>query len=39
MHVKTDRTADIRTIFTKEDNYVNPNTGTKEDGHICNVCQ
>ena len=39
MRVKTDRTADIRTIFAKEDDYVNPNTGAKEDGHICKVCR
>ena len=36
--VKVDRTADIRTIFVKEDNRVDPLTGAKEEGHICKVC-
>ncbi|KAN0113659.1 hypothetical protein V8E52_007458, partial [Russula decolorans] len=38
-HVKTDCTADIRTIFNKEDEHVNPHTGAKEEGHICKVCR
>ena len=39
MRVKTDRTADIRTIFVKEDNHKDPKTGAKEEGHICKVCR
>lgn len=36
---KADRTADIRTIFVKVDDHVDPDTGAKEEGHICQVCR
>ncbi|KAG1784952.1 uncharacterized protein HD556DRAFT_1314683 [Suillus plorans] len=36
---KSDLTADIRTIFTRESNTINPDTGKEEDGHWCEVCK
>ncbi|KAG1842421.1 hypothetical protein F4604DRAFT_1689916 [Suillus subluteus] len=36
---KSDLTADIRTIFTRESNAINPDTGKEEDGHWCEVCK
>ncbi|KAF8805039.1 hypothetical protein BYT27DRAFT_7213457 [Phlegmacium glaucopus] len=36
---KSDRTADIRTIFKRDKEYVNPETGATEDGHWCTLCQ
>ncbi|KAF8810837.1 hypothetical protein BYT27DRAFT_7024336, partial [Phlegmacium glaucopus] len=31
-------TADIRTIFKRDKEYVNPETGATEDGHWCTLC-
>lgn len=36
---KTDRTADIRTIFKHDREHINPDTGNLEDGHLCTICQ
>ncbi|KAG1792926.1 ribonuclease H-like domain-containing protein [Suillus plorans] len=36
---KSDLTADIRTIFTRESNTINFDTGKEEDGHWCEVCK
>ncbi|KAF8811331.1 hypothetical protein BYT27DRAFT_7089668, partial [Phlegmacium glaucopus] len=32
-------TADVRTIFIKKDDYIDPHTGLVESGHVCKVCQ
>jgi hypothetical protein len=41
MHVKTrtDRTADLRTIFVKVTNHVKADTGETVQGHACQVCK
>lgn len=36
---KSDRTADVRTIFVKKDDYLDPHTSSLESGHICTVCE
>jgi hypothetical protein len=36
---KDDRTADVRTTFQRDKASVNPDTGEKEDGHWCKLCQ
>ena len=36
---KTDRTADVRTIFLPDDKHVNPDTGLIEKGHWCLAMQ
>ncbi|KAF5370479.1 hypothetical protein D9615_009743 [Tricholomella constricta] len=35
---KEDRTADVRTIFTKQQR-INPATNETEDGHLCKLCR
>jgi len=35
---KAERTADVRTIFKRDDNCVNPDTGKIEKGHWCTIC-
>ena len=37
--LKSDRTADIRTIFKHDKGHVNPDTGATEDGYWCTLCQ
>ena len=36
---KSGRTTDIRTIFIKTDDHINPHTGLVESGHVCKVCR
>lgn len=36
---KSDRTADVRTIFVKKDDYLDPHTSSLKSGHICTVCK
>jgi hypothetical protein len=36
---KSDRTADVRTIFKSKKEHVNAATGHLEDGHVCTVCE
>ena len=36
---KVKRTADARTIFQRDDNYINPDTGKVEKGSWCTVCK
>ena len=38
---RSDHTANIRTIFKRDKEYVNPETGVieDEDGHWCTLCQ
>jgi hypothetical protein len=36
---KTDRTADLRTIYTEELGRINKDTGIPEDGWWCNICR
>jgi hypothetical protein len=37
--LKSERTADVRTIFVKKDDYKDPHTGLVESGHVCTICQ
>lgn len=36
---KTEKTADLQTIFIKENGHKNPHTGKAEDGWWCDVCK
>ncbi|OAX30480.1 hypothetical protein K503DRAFT_807226, partial [Rhizopogon vinicolor AM-OR11-026] len=36
---KSDLTADIRTIFTRDTKAINPTTGKQETGHWCELCR
>jgi len=36
---KSDRTADVRTIFKRVEDHINAATDELEDGHICTICQ
>ncbi|KAG1875360.1 hypothetical protein C8R48DRAFT_669625 [Suillus tomentosus] len=36
---RTDRTADLQTIFTEEKGHLNPDTRTPGDGWWCNICK
>jgi len=37
-HTKQDHTADVWTIFQKDDEHKNVNTGVIEKGHQCKIC-
>ncbi|KAF8465779.1 hypothetical protein DFH94DRAFT_698702 [Russula ochroleuca] len=36
---KTERTADVRTVFTADSNHLNLDTGKPEKGHLCMLCK
>jgi hypothetical protein len=36
---KSDRTADVRTIFKRDEHHINVDTGKEETGHWCRVCK
>lgn len=36
---KQDRTADVRTIFQRDDEHKNVDTGAIEKGHWCKLCR
>ncbi|KAG2039466.1 hypothetical protein BDR03DRAFT_1009096 [Suillus americanus] len=36
---KSDRTADVFTIFVKKDDYLDTHTGSLKSGHICTICK
>ncbi|KAL0958654.1 hypothetical protein HGRIS_014979 [Hohenbuehelia grisea] len=36
---KQERTADVRTIFRRDENRINPDTGKVESGHWCSICE
>lgn len=38
-HAKSDRTADIRTIYQPEKHRLNPDTKKTESGHWCTICR
>jgi len=39
MKSKEDRTADVRTIFEKTTDYIDPDTGKTLTGHYCLLCK
>jgi hypothetical protein len=35
---KSDRTADVRTVFKRDMKHVNSDSGALQDGHWCMIC-